>query len=98
MTQNPPNNGTLNTVGPLGINVVAANGFDVSGLTGIAYAALQLAGYPEWSLYTIDLTTGAATAIGPICGERLEGLSVANGGALPVEPRTWGQIKQQFLD
>lgn len=57
--QDPPNNGTLVSVGSLGANVTAANGFDIGGTSGTAYAALTVgsAGY----IYTINLTTGAAT-------------------------------------
>jgi hypothetical protein len=63
VTQIPPNAGTLNTVGPLGVNVAPVlMGFDISGLTGIAYASFGA------SLYTINLTTGAATLIGAIGG------------------------------
>jgi hypothetical protein len=57
--QDPPNNGTLVAVGSLGANVTAANGFDIGGTSGTAFAALTVgsAGY----IYTINLTTGAAT-------------------------------------
>ena len=66
---------TLNTVGPLGVNAGAANGFDISGATGTAYAALRNAG-PS-SLYTINLSTGAASLVGPIgSGLALTGLTI----------------------
>jgi hypothetical protein len=61
VTQNPPNTGTLTTVGALGVDAPADNlGFDVSTSAGRALAA--------WgnTLYTINLATGAATAVGPI--------------------------------
>ena len=61
--QSPPNNGTLNTVGALGVNATAANGFDVAP-GGSAYAALITGGITN--LATINLTTGAATIVGPI--------------------------------
>lgn len=60
--------GALTTIGPLGVNVVAAGGFDISGNTGIAYAALQPSNGSQSSLYTINLATGAAAAIGQIDG------------------------------
>lgn len=41
--QNPPNAGTLNTVGPLGFNVTDRVGFDIVG-TNTAFAALQVGG------------------------------------------------------
>jgi hypothetical protein len=63
-TQNPPNAGVLNTVGSLGVDTGDNIGFDNDGFTGIAYASLQTGS--SSSLYTINLTTGAATLIGDI--------------------------------
>lgn len=63
--QNPANNGTLSTVGSLGITGDVTNlvAFDISGLSGIAYAALQVNnGFS--GLYIIDLSTGRATPTG----------------------------------
>lgn len=60
--------GALSTVGPLGLNVAAAGGFDISGTTGIAYTAFLPAGASQSSLYTINLATGAATLVGQIDG------------------------------
>jgi Domain of unknown function (DUF4394) len=62
------NAGTLATVGPLGLNVSAAGGFDISGKTGIAYAAFLPAGASQSSLYSINLATGLATNLGSIDG------------------------------
>ncbi|GAB4040380.1 hypothetical protein GCM10028774_44790 [Spirosoma jeollabukense] len=59
-TQAPPNNGTLNSVGMLGVDAESANGFDIGGTTGTAYALLRVGGSTK--IYTINLTTGAATA------------------------------------
>ncbi|GEM_PF-370926 len=64
-TQNPPNNGTLVSVGPLGVDVTAVNGFDISTVDGTAYAALTTAAVLT-NLYRINLTTGAATSVGLI--------------------------------
>ncbi len=64
VTQNPPNNGTLNTVGALGVNTSGVNGFDFTTANNTAYAALTVAGISQ--LYTINLTTGAATLAGSI--------------------------------
>lgn len=72
--KNPPSDGKLVTVGPLGISSVFADtsGFDISA-SGTAYAALCTIG-STWKLYTIDLNTGAATLVntigngGPIAG------------------------------
>jgi MYXO-CTERM domain-containing protein len=63
-----PTTGALTTVGSLGIDVNAAGGFDISRFTGIAYAALLPSNKSNSSLYTINLATGAATAIGQIDG------------------------------
>lgn len=58
--QDPPNNGTLVDVGALGVNVEAANGFDIGGTSGTAYSIFTVAGAHK--IYTINTTTGAATA------------------------------------
>jgi hypothetical protein len=48
--QNPPNTGTLHTVGPLGVDTTDNVGFDVSGSTGVAFASLTVGAVT--SLYT----------------------------------------------
>ena len=61
------NNGTLTTVGSLGINTDIYTGFDIftSGGVDTGYAILTGAnGLP--SFYTINLTTGAATSVGAL--------------------------------
>ena len=83
-TQNPPNNGTLNTVGGLGFDAGAAGsfgnaftGFDVSGVSGTAFLSSSPIGTPPAlggpsattaTLYTVNLATGAATPAGLITG------------------------------
>ena len=58
--QNPPNNGTLTTVGPLGVNFAPIGGFDIfTDANGVNYA-YALSGS---KLYSIDLNTGAATEL-----------------------------------
>lgn len=59
--QDPPNNGTQVEVGSLGINVENASGFDIGSRSGMAYAALKVGS--SSSIYTINLTTGAATKV-----------------------------------
>jgi len=71
LIQNPPNSGTLNTVGPLGVDTNDLVGFDISGVTGRAYALLTTGG--GGSLYTIDLVTGAATLVGAITDPTSDG-------------------------
>lgn len=84
--QSPPNNGTLVTLGPLGMDVTHVAGFDVAGSDGTAYAALVEAGQPGNSeratLCTINLMTGAATPVGKIGGPKPL-LSLATIGQVP---------------
>jgi len=72
--QNPPNNGTLTTVGALGVEINDVSGFDVAGSDAMAYASLVPATSPgnsaRASLYTIDLISGEATLIGKIGGPK----------------------------
>ena len=58
--QDPPNNGTLVDVGPLGINIESSNGFDIGGTSANAYGIFTVG--TTQRLYTVNLTTGAATA------------------------------------
>jgi hypothetical protein len=60
--QDPPNNGTLVEVGSVGINFENADGFDIGGQSGKAWAILTVNGSSK--LYEINLNTGAATPSG----------------------------------
>jgi hypothetical protein len=62
----PNSGGPITTVGSLGLgtNLNEAIGFDISGLSGIAFASITTGGISR--LYTINLTTGAATLVGAI--------------------------------
>jgi len=65
--QNPPNDGVLAAVGPLGVDAEAVDGFDiVTDGTGanVAVAALTVGG--ARNLYLIDLAGGGATAVSAI--------------------------------
>jgi hypothetical protein len=66
----PPNNGAVTTVGGLGLDVENEVGFDIvtTGASNVAYAAMRTSAAVTSTLYTIDLTTGAATAVAPIGG------------------------------
>jgi hypothetical protein len=70
--QDPPNAGTLNTVGPLGVDATAIAGFDIAPSDGTAYVSLVVKNGKKKnlraSLFTIDLTTGATTPLGKISG------------------------------
>jgi hypothetical protein len=75
-TQNPPNNGTLNTVGPLGVNTTDLVGFDIVGCDVSAYASFTLPGESFSRLYRVSLATGTATLIGAIGGgEQIRGIA-----------------------
>jgi len=67
LRQDPPNNGTLVDIGPLGVTASAANGFDIGSTSGTAYALLTVSGATK--VYTINLTTGAATAGATLTGD-----------------------------
>jgi uncharacterized protein DUF4394 len=84
--QNPPNDGVLNTVGKLGVDVSKVVGFDIgqpanANKDGVALAALQPAGGAS-TLYRIDLATGKADPRGRIgSGEAIRGIAIANDAA-----------------
>jgi hypothetical protein len=67
VTQIPPNSGTLNTVGSLGVDASALAGFEID-FQGNAFAALTSPDELSSGLYSINLATGAATLIGQIGG------------------------------
>ena len=91
VTQAPPNAGTLNTVGSLGIDVTDAGGFDIQASGNTAFAALSLDGLVS-ELYTIDLTTGAATLVGSIGAvpTLVRGLTIVPAGTLQFSSATYG--------
>jgi len=63
-TQDPPNSGTLHTVGPLGVDTSDIVGFDISAVTGVFYACLTVGN--SRNLYTINQLSGAATLVGTV--------------------------------
>ncbi len=85
-TQNPPNNGTLNDVGALGVDADSINGFEIVG-PDTALAALSTASTPS-ALYSVNLTSGAATLIGAIAlpqpTDRITGLTATPGNVTPA--------------
>jgi hypothetical protein len=83
-TQNPPNSGTLVPVGALGVDIQSVNGFDFTSATNTAYlVATPTVGLGNPTLFTVNLTSGAATAIGAVGGignfTALRGLAVEIG-------------------
>ncbi len=80
------NTGVLNTVGSIGTDITSVGGFDISGLTGIAYLAVEGTGSNAGftMFWSIDLATGLGTAINGSAGnnrvgggETLSALTVA---------------------
>lgn len=70
------NTPTISNVGPLGIDVLQANGFEITG-NGMAYAALNVDGASlDTGIYGINLATGQATLLGNYNGT-LSGLTVS---------------------
>jgi hypothetical protein len=63
--QNPPNDGTLVNVGPLGVTIAGDGGMDIAGgANGLVLAALRTTAGGPTSLYRVDITTGSGTLIG----------------------------------
>lgn len=80
------NNPTISTVGPLGVDVLNANGFEITG--GMGFAALNTDGATLGTgIYAVNLDTGSATLLGNFNGT-LAGLTVS---AVP-EPGTYGLL------
>lgn len=63
--------GTLQTVGSLGGDITDLVGFDISGLTGMAFAMTVDAGTARSTLWSINLSTGQATALSEVGGGAL---------------------------
>jgi hypothetical protein len=99
--QSPQNNGTLTTVGSLGLQLgtlLNYNGMDISGQTGIGYVVGQTLvgqGLTQNTLYTIDLATGAIQVAGPIAGTPQAGPLTFGGGyePPPTDPYDCGGIQ-----
>lgn len=66
--QNPANGGQLMTVGSVGADLSDIGGFDISGLSGIAYATVRDNALARSTFWRIDLATGQGTMIGEIGG------------------------------
>ncbi|MEO6025602.1 MAG: DUF4394 domain-containing protein [Candidatus Binatia bacterium] len=73
--QDPPNDGVLVTIGPLGVDFDARAGFDIVTENGADRAFAASRGV----LYEVDLATGTARALGPIgapSGTTIIGLTI----------------------
>jgi hypothetical protein len=58
------NLGRMSTVGSLLVDTGTLVGFDIAPSDGTAFAAFDIAGFPNTNLYRIDLATGGATFLG----------------------------------
>ena len=83
-TQNPPNSGTLNTQGGLGVNTTVTVNFDIAVISGVnvGYATLRVG--TTTTLYTINLANGTAVQVGNIGGN-----PVLTGMSVSLEPKTF---------
>lgn len=83
-TQVPPNDGTQVVTGPLGVDTANTIGLDIltnngATTTNTAYAGLFVGGFTN--LYTVNLTSGAATLVGRLgSGAVIQGFAVVAGG------------------
>jgi hypothetical protein len=85
-TTSNPNGGVLTTVGPLGVSSTQDVGFDISGLTDLAFASLTGVTGGGSSLYTINLATGAATLVGTIdTGLTLRGIALSAAAVTAID-------------
>ena len=96
-----PNTGTLFMVGPLGVNTGALVGFDISGFSGTAFASLTppVGSGLGSNLYTINLSTGAATLVGAIGSGSVsvQSLSVLPAPAAVPEPGSLSLLSAALL-
>ena len=83
--QDPPESGALKTKGALGVDPGFLVGFDIASASGnnTGYATMRVSGIT--GLYTINLTTGAATLIGAVGG----GNPVLVDMTVSLEPQTF---------
>ena len=74
--QTPPNDGKLEEVGPLNIDIAANNGFDIGGQSNMAYGLFTVGSTTK--LYLINLANGSSTPVadGPA---GINGLAVGLG-------------------
>jgi hypothetical protein len=77
--QDPPNNGTLADVGPLGLDITAVGGFDISP-NGDAIASVTFGGATE--LDQVNLTTGRLQKLGDLPSNVI-------GITIPTEPTAY---------
>ena len=74
-----PNSGKMSVVGSLGVNTGDAAGFDIAGAANVAYAAFSDSPSGKSTVYSVDLSSGAATKLRLIAQSKslLIGIAVA---------------------
>ena len=89
-----PNLGAVTTIGPLGVDPTLFGGMDIQAGTNTAYAVLRVAGVSQ--LYTLNLTTGAATLVGNVgAGLTIDGLTIAPTGVSALPEGGVASIEEQ---
>lgn len=91
--QDPPDDGVLNTVGPLGVSFTSLTGFDITSLSGSdeGFAAIQTAEGQPSVLYGVDVESGAVSEIGAIGqGEHVSDLAIPTAAGMDALPDTGG--------
>ncbi len=77
VTQNPPNDGKLNRVGMMNVDMSEVAGFDISPRTGMAFVAARVRGSAMAALYEVNLQTGATMQLGVFDGlDQIGGLAI----------------------
>lgn len=74
---NPPNNGTLVQIGNIYGNAPDANGFDIGGTSGNAYALLKSGNNAK--IYRVNITNGNAFPFGSIGNVSVNGFTIGLG-------------------
>ncbi len=72
--QNPPNDGTLQEVGPLGLDISAVGGFDISADNNYGIASVQFGG--RWELNYVNLMTGRLQKLGDLPSGTITGIAI----------------------
>lgn len=79
--QTPPNDGTLVNVGALNVPFTGAASMDIAGgANGLVLAALRTGAAGPYTLYTVSLTTGAATLFRNTTGDAARSLIGGSAG------------------
>lgn len=83
-TQNPPNNGTLNTTGTLGFPITNVAAYEISGVTGAGFAAFVQQGNTNSGFYTVG--TNGVTFVGGVATASGQFLTIRGLAAAVPEP------------